>query len=416
MYEKKLPLTSFENAAYSIEQYKNVFFHDELNDKSISSFRNPGLHKIKIYDGLYLDIFTTGLTPKANETQFFLVVFGGAVSDRLGKKAPFFSGKGIARELEMNFLAISDPCLALNDKLALGWYLGFPPVGDLSTKIANILDEICHRFSLKACLVGGSGGGFAAINVGSKMKSAPKCLVWGPQTSVSKFSATSVAEFINSTLQLEKEVNLDSDFYQILDEAGLHHDITSANIDNFSQLIYLQNVSDSHIAKHLAPFVCGRLGDEIVQNVHMIGDEDKLICLCDWGKGHIPPPRHTILKILSVMCRLNDITSTLYNALNDTLSSNRVVTKNLPLDSFQIEAEVSGNVVHGKATIKECDHLYIKYSYYLVINGTRGNVRPYSYNSSFTFDLNKSGLKSVSIIGFALDIFGNKLRKKISIA
>src|SRR5690554_6790937 len=82
---------------------------------------------------------------------------------------PFFSFSGIASEIRIPLISFSDPSLMLNADLRLGWHLGNYLIPDYKDKVARFLDALSVSLDKKIILAGGSGGGFAALNISNLM-------------------------------------------------------------------------------------------------------------------------------------------------------------------------------------------------------------------------------------------------------
>lgn len=129
--------------------------------------------------------------------QGVLVCFSGAIKDRKGTSAPFFSGLGLAKKMGVPIISISDPSLDRSHNLKLGWYVGYKGFNDLPYKLAILLDSFAQYFSSRLVLFGGSGGGFASLMILSLLNTLNAAVfVWGPQTSISQYEKFSVNRFL----------------------------------------------------------------------------------------------------------------------------------------------------------------------------------------------------------------------------
>ena len=140
---------------------KNVVTNINDYNKASSILEKEGNHSFN-NDGFPVDIYTSGL--KNLHQKKILVIFSGAISKRENKSAPFFSGKNIAKTLDLPLIAISDPTLALSKSLSLSWYAGNEYFKNISVVINNLLKNIQNKYDTELLLVGGSGGGFAVLN------------------------------------------------------------------------------------------------------------------------------------------------------------------------------------------------------------------------------------------------------------
>lgn len=114
---------------------------------------------------------------KARELGTVLVCFSGAIKTREGKTGPFFSGAGLHIRSGLPLISISDPTLALSDDLCLSWYMGDRDTVHLPQTIAAHLDGIAAHLGVQLVMAGGSGGGFAILNVQQHMRHPARSLV-----------------------------------------------------------------------------------------------------------------------------------------------------------------------------------------------------------------------------------------------
>ena len=163
---------------------KNVVTNINDYNKASSVLEKEGNHSFS-NDGFPVDIYTSGL--KNSYQKKILVIFSGAISKRENKSAPFFSGKNIAKTLDLPLIAISDPTLALSKSLSLSWYAGNEYFKNISVVINNLLKNIQNKYDAELLLVGGSGGGFAVLDQLSLFREPSKkvkALIWNPQTNI----------------------------------------------------------------------------------------------------------------------------------------------------------------------------------------------------------------------------------------
>ena len=163
------------------------------------SILDDGLHTILTSTGIEVDLLIKN-NPFAINAKPAIVVFSGAVSARTEKHGPFFSGLGIASKVDAPVIAIADPGIDANPELALAWYTGGPKE-DVQIEICKILDGIAKRTGTELFLIGGSGGGFAALAFGSML--GPKCsvFVWNPQTDIFMYRDNFVRAYLKQTFK-----------------------------------------------------------------------------------------------------------------------------------------------------------------------------------------------------------------------
>ena len=131
------------------------------------------------------------------------VLFQGAV-DRAKLRLPTFVRW--TSQLEMNAgptMAVADPTLDLSSSMRLGWYLG-TGVSDLVPRIAKAVKNTAEALgATHIVLVGSSGGGFAALQVGACLPQAV-VVAMSPQTDLRKYSTRLVQAALEPALGLSR--------------------------------------------------------------------------------------------------------------------------------------------------------------------------------------------------------------------
>ena len=80
----------------------------------------------------------------------------------------------------------SDPCLDLDSRMMLSWYVGTEDV-DLHREIARMIDAYARRRGIeKVLLVGNSGGGFAALQLGAYLEGT-RVVSFNPQIQIDRY-------------------------------------------------------------------------------------------------------------------------------------------------------------------------------------------------------------------------------------
>ncbi|WP_440464616.1 hypothetical protein [Psychrobacter sp. ASPA161_6] len=296
---------SSKKLAINLQPYNIDRWRTRIVKTSIDSFMNArnnldGLHQLQL-SNCSIDILFHNFD-SLNLDKGILVCFSAAIGSRHLKQAPFFSGLKIAKKLDMPLVAIADPSLSLSNSLALSWYAGNESIKDLPKQLANILDMVVKKFDTKLTLFGGSGGGFAALNIAAEMSHVVNVAVWNPQTSISKYTKQEVIRYIESCYSSH---TIESDLYKNLESIGVSHDLISIyrKLKKSDNILFLQNTGDTHhIEKHAKPLMKA-LEVENVDEYTFISGEVKTLTfwLKKWGKGHIAPSEDVILKVLSEM-------------------------------------------------------------------------------------------------------------------
>lgn len=228
------------------------------------------------------------------------VFFTGAVSQRDNKKGPFFSGLGITNGQKLPLIAIADPSLDDDVTLSLGWYAG-GPADNFVANLVRLFDAIQRSLMRELLLIGGSGGGFAALNVGRHLDGLYSVLVWNPQTDIYEYSERFVKLFLKSRFNFSHE-SLSrpdwKDFCRIRTDSKISTNVLMPEtIKNSRRFVYLQNSGDWHRAKHLAP-LWNLLSEVEAQGGLNIIDPNHVVFIKDFADGHAPPSAKLIASLI----------------------------------------------------------------------------------------------------------------------
>lgn len=290
---------------YDLQQWRKPAF-DRAAD-------NSWPEKKQLRDGIYqfavekdtLDIQLDGIK-HFQPNGVVLVCFGGAVTQRALKPAPFFSGIGISAKLGMPVLAIADPSLALSASLALGWYAGNEKCSDLPRQIADLLDAFATLYQSRFVIFGGSGGGFATISILKYLRTRSTAVVWNPQTSIGRYHAGAVKNYLDLAFPdvFEQQTSGIPDRLNFIGIA--HHLVDVCSVQDHS-LLYLQNQSDKfHVEQHARPFAAARRAMRVSETV-FVGNEGSSFWFGNWGVGHAVPPASMILAVLKSLISGQDV-------------------------------------------------------------------------------------------------------------
>lgn len=158
--------------------------HSHVGDLKPELLRNsPAIHTIK--SGSLM--LPAALDPQKGPV--LTVLFHGAI-DRSKTRLPIFQRWRHQREIGIGpTLVFADPTLDLAAQLRLGWYLGTEDI-DLHRQMANVIDAVATELGAEKCLLtGSSGGGFAALQVGTLIQHEARVLAMSPQTDLRKYVA-----------------------------------------------------------------------------------------------------------------------------------------------------------------------------------------------------------------------------------
>lgn len=295
----------WEYPQYKYGQKKTLTI-DVLNKSGIHSFASG-------VSGLSLDFLSLGFGKEYANSKSFLVVFNGAVGEttRATAVAPFFSGTGLSNLMKMPLLAVADPTLALDDRITLAWYAGNHHVKDIYESIASAIDSIATKTGRTPIFVGGSGGGYAAIQTISRTKHSGSCVVWNPQTSIGAYYMEAGLRYITTAfpnLIVPPESTVTSKAFQdFLDTTLGHLPHRLPNISTLAahhKIIYMQNVSDtSHMSRHAGPWLNQGKFASINEKSFLNDAGNVLFFPGDWGTGHVSPPIQYLTDLISLLSK-----------------------------------------------------------------------------------------------------------------
>jgi pimeloyl-ACP methyl ester carboxylesterase len=205
------------------------------------------------------------------------VGFQGAV-DRAKKRIPLFERRASFSRKSHPFVLFADPSLALDREMTLSWFTGTADV-DLVPILRQIVRGLVSQVGAsRSILVGNSGGGFAALQVGAELPGSA-ALVFAPQIEVVRFHPVIVRKYLSVCF-----AGLSAD-----EARDRHPDRLSAAVTyrgpHANVVRYVQNTQDDHhLANHFGPFLEATDGGT--------GDPDSPpieVVRVDLGPGHIGP-------------------------------------------------------------------------------------------------------------------------------
>lgn len=395
---------------------------DSVEEFVAAGRADDGLCQIKLAQGQFLDILLQNFEVfRASGARRILVALSGAFAERKGKMAPFFSELGIAKSLGLPLIAIADPSLALDGELSLGWYAGNESLVDLPLLLADILDSYAKRYGVELLVIGGSGGGFAALQLGALLQSPTQLVVWNPQTSIAEYSRTHVVQYLRSAfphLQVELE---EQNLYQALQSAGIRHDLKDYPLRHNVRTLYLQNQTDWHIEKHAGPYLAA--GDYLRAG-RGCWQEREARCVLSvglWGDGHQAVPKELLLNVLR---QLSEGVSQLEVAQGMERDSAFRAPEAPEISwfpmaqttAFSVSAKLVEHtvVVSASLLVDGEEAAEVMYAFYLLVGGKRHDIRWYGKSAEAVFSL-PAAEGYMEVVGFAKDTFGEKLVVKVAV-
>lgn len=357
-----------------------------------------------------------------------LVSFNGAVTDRNQKKGPFFSGVGVSRTLGIPLLAVADPIVTDSEDVGLAWYAGSEEVPDLLDQIADFLNDFSEKNKCRLILFGGSGGGFATLGILRRLKCKTTGLVWNPQTSISRYVPSFVQKYMLAATpqaaQKYLEVNDDGiatadNIAFCLTQAGIEHNQLTWQAPENCTLLYLQNSSDWHVQKHLAPFMGTGAWTRIGRRAFSCPERRVTTWLGEWGSGHEAPPLEWIIEAIDRISKGEPI-ETLAAAFDETKSANAAPFPWFPVranaDQLSVDIQQKERVLFISATIHDdiCNSESYQFAFYFIVDGVRVAGQRYGNGSNAQFDIPANN-ENMEIAAFAKDGFGTIVCKTVAV-
>lgn len=278
--------------------------HYEHNDADafravLESGRTAGVHSVRMRDGESLDLQIVGEPGK--DGRAIPVFFNGAVPARHDKSGPFFSGGRVGPLVSSGYVSLSDPAVDRDPGVTLAWYAGHEGLATRETILA-VLESVAYVFLRELVLVGGSGGGFAALYYASRLRSDASAFVWNPQTDILAYNRTFVDAYLTRSFPERYAAELDpvSWLAQRTEEctaADLHRSVVSPDYHDprmVRRLLLLQNHSDWHLTGHTVPYLKANEFVSMGTGSYMLSP-NHVIQIAEWGQGHAPLPTELIL-------------------------------------------------------------------------------------------------------------------------
>ena len=274
-YDAFMRLRQIDHSTHAVTKYAS------LHDFTKSSEIPAGLLSITVND---LPIDMLNVVKESDTTVIFL---HGAIESHY--KIPYLTGQGISADLNVNRIFVSDPALALSDKLLLSWFAGSYKQPEGQQDIARIVGKILDSTgSKRAIFFGGSGGGFAALNLATYFDNA-LAMAYNPQTNITQYNAKAIHDFTRHAHGIHPR---EYDPLKFLPNSVIT-DICPVYAERQTTTVaYLQNLNDhTHVNRQLRPFL-DALHPE--NDVHLLA--------APWGAGHTAPPKDLLRQTLKTLC------------------------------------------------------------------------------------------------------------------
>lgn len=248
-----LPLESLDlfGTNAPVREVENIF--DFQPEDSLGAMRYRGV----LEPGVYLDAII------ANKKSDVLVVgFHGAI-DRLKTNLPRFERLRTVLDHNVSSIFFGDPALWKADNLQLAWYTGWKDM-DVHQIIADWSVSAARAIGAKKIIfTGSSGGGFAALQVGSLVPKSMS-LAFNAQTSISEYRVGGTGfgpqrhyvktlwPEIHNTFKTLKDIE-DPSWSDKIDDRTSAVERYGSSTENYVFLV--QNTEEFHYEDHYLPFL-----------------------------------------------------------------------------------------------------------------------------------------------------------------
>ncbi|MFG6668739.1 hypothetical protein ACGK9R_16755 [Halomonas sp. HNIBRBA4712] len=284
-----------ELVATDISQFRCPLIHCNDTRAFFDSFSfNNAAYTIAVSNECKLDIEVI-----INDPRVIVFVFSGAKSNDKVITTPYFMARGLGAGLDASIVYVSDPSYYLHKDLKLAWYAGSSSYR-AQTELPKILSFISNKINAeRKIFFGGSGGGFASLFY-SRLLSNSMAIVWNPQINISNYPAPagrySVVDFYS---KLAFNTSREALKNYIVDDLSLEYG--TAKHDNM--VIYMQNITDHHAERDLAPFLESYNCRLPTKNYSGFIDDNFYLHYTNWSKGHRPPPKAALAYLIERFSR-----------------------------------------------------------------------------------------------------------------
>ncbi|MGP5090400.1 hypothetical protein [Brachybacterium tyrofermentans] len=299
---------------------KPEFRHPETRWSNVTEFlasesHADGIHVIGGGPARQIELMIGG-DPFAVAGGPVTVIFSGAVTQRSTKIPPFFSGSRLAAVIGHPYIAISDPGLELSDSIAIAWYVG-SAVHDTARGLAKLLTPLALRLGTGLWLVGGSAGGFAALNLAHLLPGGPSVFTWNPQTDIVEYSRNFVTTYLTQAYPIPAASLQGEDYKDAARSALTYYGRRYTVLEDLpsqgpGRLIYLQNATDTHLQDHCVPYLRSQGYTSHAPGIWRRSPEH-VVWVAGFAEGHTPLSRDRLISLLT------RFTTTRFDVLSEVL-------------------------------------------------------------------------------------------------
>ncbi len=282
-----------------------------------------GVHEIQKHENPYHIL----IQDLSLSDEYILVGLHGAL-ERSKITPPAFFFRGVAVKSGIGLIAISDPSISLSKKLHLGWYLGNNINKNITKDLASLLDGIVEKTGKKLILCGGSGGGFAALNIHNHMRLASQAIsfVWNPQIDITKYSQHAVKTYFNVCVEENPEADINYIETTLLNKNIPFKVEQRGDLD---QLIFINGYDHAHLRKQVRDYINNLDGNNF------------RVFVGNWGYGHIQPPQETIINVIRSIAEDKNLDETI----------DLIPKPEKPVLDFNLNLELLDKVMDCRASI-----------------------------------------------------------------
>ncbi|WP_144984510.1 hypothetical protein [Halomonas sp. C22] len=255
-----------------------------------------GVHRVT-YNNVSFNVCVQG--DFFSDFDVFLAGFHGAIRNRAKTTPPYFHFRGVAKQIDIPLVSFSDPSLEKNEAINLAWFIGDEVESKLTSAIASFLDYVVSSKNSKVILSGGSGGGFAALNIHSMMRNQDKAysFVWNPQIKAYDYNSAFSKKYINacyeSAFKASPYANIKNGDYHYFKKC-LDSEVNFT--DGQKSIIFINGYDQNHLRKQIRGILDESSVLEFSDSSYKY--RDRYIYVGEWGYGHVPPPKNVIIKVI----------------------------------------------------------------------------------------------------------------------
>lgn len=225
--------------------YRLPVLHSDVHADLFDEARDPVTYAVPIPGGPSLR-FAARVRPSKR----LRIIMHGAVV-RARDRYPRFDRVSTSVRSDDSFVSFADPTLTIDPELTLGWYTGNRD-WDPAPTMLKVIDLAARASGAReVVLIGGSGGGFAALRLGARLPGS-YAFVFAPQTSVARYRGRHFPALLEAGYGLRGETAA-IDAYAL--HPGRFEVLSSYSAGTENRVYYLQSIDDpGHIGDHYNPF------------------------------------------------------------------------------------------------------------------------------------------------------------------